>query len=193
MASQGFRQTMETRRRITCGLLIQRGMQKIKLDHLVDHGQMQRLAGASLDFLVVAAIATIRIEVVMENWLCLLLLVLCGVTQAVLMLLFLAPKLFKNAWFERAIADFGQGLGVTATGLLLLRTVDPESKTEAATAFGYKQLFHEPFMGGGICTALALTLVFTIGWLPVFLASAFFTLIWAVIAFWIIRNNRKNV
>ena len=175
------------------GLLIQRGMQKIKLDHLVDHGQMQRLAGASLDFLVVAAIATIRIEVVMENWLCLLLLVLCGVTQAVLMLLFLAPKLFKNAWFERAIADFGQGLGVTATGLLLLRTVDPESKTEAATAFGYKQLFHEPFMGGGICTALALTLVFTIGWLPVFLASAFFTLIWAVIAFWIIRNNRKNV
>ena len=174
------------------GLLIQRGMQKIKQDHLIDHAQMQRLAGAALDFLVVSAIATIRIEVVMQNWLALLLLILCGVTQAVLMLLFLAPKLFKNAWFERAIADFGQGLGVTATGLLLLRTVDPESKTEAATAFGYKQLFHEPFMGGGIFTALALTLVFAIGWLPVFLISLFFTVVWGALAFWIIRNNRKE-
>lgn len=175
------------------GLLLQRFMQKIKLDHLVDHGQMQRLAGAALDFLVVSAIATIRLEVVLENWLALLILILCGLLQAVLMLLFLAPRLFKNAWFERAIADFGQGLGVTATGLLLLRTVDPESKTEAASAFGYKQLFHEPFMGGGICTALALTLVFTIGWLKVFLISLFFTVIWAVVAFFIIRNNRKEI
>lgn len=174
------------------GLLLQRLMQKIKLDHLVNHGQMQRLAGASLDFLVVSAIATIRIEVVIQNWHCLLLLILCGVAQAVLMLLYLAPKLFKNAWFERAIADFGQGLGVTATGLLLLRTVDPESKTEAATAFGYKQLFHEPFMGGGICTALALTLVFAIGWLKVFLISLFFLIIWSVIAFVIIRGNCKG-
>ena len=80
----------------------------------------------------------------------------------------LGSWLLKTPWkaFERAIADFGQSLGVTATGLLLLRTVDPENKTEATAAFGYKQLLHEPFMGGGIVTALALTLVFTIGWVP---------------------------
>ena len=47
-------------------------------------------------------------------------------------------------------------------------------------------------MGGGIFTALALTLVFTIGWLPVFLISLFFTVVWGAIAFWIIRNNRKE-
>ena len=79
------------------------------------------------------------------------------------MVLYFAPKLFKVAWFERAIAEFGQAMGVTATGLLLLRTVDPENKTCAASAFGYKQLFHEPFMGGGIITSLALPLVMAKG------------------------------
>ena len=174
------------------GLLIQKGMQRVKLDHLVDHGQMRRVAGAALDFLVVSAIATIRIEVVAQHWVCLLALVACGALQAVLMVVFLAPKLFRNAWFERAIADFGQGLGVTATGLLLLRTVDPESRTEAATAFGYKQLLHEPFMGGGICTALALTLVFTIGWLKVFIASCILLVIWIIAAACVILSNRKG-
>jgi Na+/glutamate symporter len=30
--------------------------------------------------------------------------------------------------FERAIAEMGQSMGVTATGLLLLRAADPEQK-----------------------------------------------------------------
>ena len=50
-------------------------------------------------------------------------------------------------------------MGVTATGLLLLRIVDPEQETEAASAFGYKQLLHEPFMGGGIWTSTAVILI----------------------------------
>ena len=174
------------------GLLIQNALQKCRLEYLIDGGQMRRLAGAALDFLVVAAIATIRIEVVVRNWLPLLILVLCGAVQAVLMVIYLAPRLFRNAWFERAIADFGQALGVTATGLLLLRTVDPENRTEAATAFGYKQLLHEPFMGGGICTALALTLVFAIGWFKVFLISCVLLVLWSAAAAWIVLANRRS-
>ena len=102
----------------------------------------------------------------------------------------LAPRLFKEDWFERAIADFGQATGVTATGLMLLRTVDPDNKTSAASSFGYKQLIHEPFMGGGIWTALALTLVFTIGWLPVWIFCIVMLIFWGVIALVIIRKNR---
>ncbi|KKL47000.1 hypothetical protein LCGC14_2339950, partial [marine sediment metagenome] len=37
----------------------------------------------------------------------------------------LAKRLLPNAWFERSIAELGQSMGVTATGLLLLRLVDP--------------------------------------------------------------------
>ena len=105
--------------------------------------------------------------------------------------MFVAPKLFKESWFECAIADFGQAMGVTATGLLLLRTVDPESKTCAAQSFGYKQLIHEPFMGGGIWTALALTLVFTIGWQKLFLISSIFFMFWLTIMLILIKKNNK--
>ena len=175
------------------GLVIQHAFQRLRIAPLIDGSQMKRISGASLDFLVVSAIATIRIEVVLQNWLPLLILLGSGTVLSVLMVLFVAPKLFRNAWFERAIADFGQSLGVTATGLLLLRTVDPESKTEATAAFGYKQLLHEPFMGGGIVTALALTLVFTIGWLPVFIVSSVFFVFWGVlIAVVIVRNKRHT-
>ena len=77
--------------------------------------------------------------------------------------------------------------GVTATGLMLLRTVDPDSKTCAAVSFGYKQLLHEPFMGGGLWTAFAFTLVVEHGWLPVFLFSCVMLALWIACSFFRIR------
>ena len=176
---------------MVAGLLIQLFARKARVDALIDRGQMQRIAGASLDFLVVSAVATIRIEVVMQNWLPLTILIVSGTALSVLMVIFVAPKLFRTGWFERAISDFGQSLGVTATGLLLLRTVDPENRSGAAESFGCKQLLHEPFMGGGICTALALTLVFTIGWFKVFIGSLVLLLVWSLLAVLVMINNRR--
>ena len=74
---------------------------------------------------------------------------------------------------------------------MLLRTVDPENKTPAAASFGYKQLIHEPIMGGGLWTAFALTLVFTIGWLPVWIFSAAMLFIWLIATVIICRKNAK--
>jgi ESS family glutamate:Na+ symporter len=53
----------------------------------------------------------------------------------------------------------GQSMGVTATGLLLLRVVDPDYETPAAEAFACKQIMHEPFMGGGLWTSIAIPLI----------------------------------
>ena len=173
------------------GVLLQSFCHRVKLDYLIDHGQMQRLSGAALDFLVVSAVATIKLSVVARNWLPLLILMVAGLAWSVVLLLFVAPRLFRTAWFECAIAEFGQGLGVTATGLMLLRTVDPDSKTPAAASFGYKQLIHEPFMGGGLWTASALVLVFTIGWLPVWYICTGALIFWIGVAAVLIRRNRK--
>ena len=164
------------------GVLLQTLLNKIKLGDLVDKDQMQRLSGASLDFLVVSAVATIQLKVVADNFLPLLIMVVCGAFFCVLIVIFVAPGLFKKDWFEKAIADFGQATGVTATGLMLLRTVDPENRTEAAASFGYKQLIHEPIMGGGLWTAFALTLVFTIGWFPVWIISCVMLIVWGIVA-----------
>ena len=174
------------------GVLMQTAVTRCGGTLLVDHGQMQRLSGAALDFLVLSAVATIKISVVAANWAPLLALVVAGTLLSLLLVVFLGPKLFKEAWFERSIAEFGQSTGVTATGLLLLRSVDPENRTIAAASFGYKQLLHEPFMGGGLWTALALVLVYQVGWMKIWLFSLAMTLVWSVAAFFVIRRNRSS-
>ena len=79
---------------------------------------------------------------------------------------------------------------MTATGLLLLRTVDPESKTPASASFAGKQLLHEPAMN--MWVALAFALIFTIGWLKVFLICTGVLLAWLVVSFFIMRRNGRN-
>ena len=61
------------------GLILQKLFTFLKMDYLIDHGLMQRLAGTSLDFLVVAAVASIRLEFVAANWMPLTILCLAGV------------------------------------------------------------------------------------------------------------------
>ncbi|MBR2125625.1 MAG: hypothetical protein IJ943_02700 [Akkermansia sp.] len=173
------------------GLLMQKLAQRVKVHQLIDHGQMQRISGAALDFLVVSAMATIKVQVVLDNWLGLLLLIVLGTLLSLFMVMVVARRLFRESWFECAIAEFGQSLGVTATGLLLLRAADPESKTCATQAFGYKQLLHEPIMGGGLWTALALTLLYKLGWAIMLGISTAALLLWITAAV-IFTRRRKN-
>ncbi len=171
------------------GILLQLCARAVKKDLMIDHGQMERISGAALDFLVVSAVATISLNVVAAHLVPLVALIVAGAAWSVFAVLWFGPRCMKEAWFERAIADFGQATGVTATGLMLLRTVDPDSKTCAAASFGYKQLLHEPFMGGGLRTAFAFTLVVEHGWQPVFLFSCAMLALWIICAFIRIRGT----
>ncbi|MCP4451175.1 MAG: sodium:glutamate symporter, partial [Planctomycetes bacterium] len=129
------------------GLCVQWIEMRFDRHRLIDLGLIRRIQNTALDFLVVAAIATIRIQVVAMALVPLLILVAAGILWNVFCVTVLAPRVFKDAWFERAIAEMGQSMGVTATGLLLLRVVDPDYETPAAEAFACKQIMHEPFMG----------------------------------------------
>jgi len=171
------------------GVLLQLVAKLFKVDLLIDRDQMARISGASLDYLALAAITTIELSVVVRNWIPLTVMILGGVLWTVFAVLFFAPRLFKEAWFERGIAEFGQATGVTATGLLLLRTVDPESKTPASASFAGKQLLHEPAMN--LWVALAFALIFTVGWFKVFLICVAMLAIWLIVSVVLMRRNRK--
>lgn len=170
------------------GLFLQVALTACRLDALVDRGQINRIGGASLDFLVVAAVATIRLDFIVRYWQPLAILVAAGVAWSLFGACWLAPRMFGKDWFERAIVEFGQYTGVTATGLLLLRTVDPDSETSASTVFGCKQLFHEPLMGG-VWVAMAVPLVFRLGPGTVLAVSAGATVFWFVV--WAAFLRRK--
>jgi ESS family glutamate:Na+ symporter len=163
------------------GLLMQLFINRLKIKHIVNHNQMSRISGTALDFLVVAALSTIKLNLIIDNWIPFVSLVIIGIIWNVFCVLWLARRILPTkTWFEQSIAEMGQSMGVTATGLMLLRTVDPEEKTMAPAAFGYKQLLHEPFMGGGLWTSMAIPLVITQGgWL-------IFTISIIAISFWLI-------
>ena len=163
------------------GLLVQLSLSRFAKTFPIDHTLMQRIAGTALDFLVVAAISTIRLEVVAKEIAPFAIIVAGGIVWNVFCVMWLARRMLPNCWFERAIAEMGQSMGVTATGLLLLRAVDPEQKTDAPSAFGYKQLLHEPFMGGGLWTSAAVVLVARKGGLPVLGISVLAIVVWLVV------------
>lgn len=170
------------------GVILQLVAKLFHIDLLIDRDQMSRISGASLDYLALSAITTIEISVVVANWMPLTIMIVCGIVWTTAAILFLAPRLFREAWFERAIAEYGQACGVTATGLLLLRTVDPESKTVASAAFAGKQLINEPTMN--LWVALAFALVLTIGWMKVFLICLAVLIGWLIVAVVLMRRKK---
>jgi ESS family glutamate:Na+ symporter len=172
------------------GLIVQLVLTRTAKKTPVDRGLMQRLAGLALDFLVVAAISTMRMEVISRGLLPLAIIVAGGIAWNVFCVMWLARRMLPDAWFERSIAEMGQSMGVTATGLLLLRIVDPEQKTNAHAAFGYKQLLHEPFMGGGLWTSFALIFAFKYGALPVLAVSMGAIVVWLIV--WAIFMRPKR-
>ena len=165
------------------GLAVQFWEQRFDRHKLLDLGLTRRIQNAALDFLVVAAIATIRLDVVAKGIVPLLILVAAGIGWNVFCVLVLARRVLPDAWFERSIAELGQSMGVTATGLLLLRVVDPDYESPAADAFAYKQLVHEPFLGGGLWTSTAIPLLAIWGGWPVFAITLGAVLFWLAVAF----------
>ena len=154
------------------GVIIQLVADKTGLANLIDRGTMERIQGLALDTLIIAALATLSLDAIANNIGPFAILAIAGIAWNVFVLFFLAPRFIQSYWFERGIADFGQSMGVTATGLLLLRMADPKQESPAYEAFGYKQLVFEPFFGGGLVTAASIPLIVQLGPYPLLIVMA---------------------
>jgi Na+/glutamate symporter len=108
------------------------------------------------------------------------LLAAAGIAWSVLAVIFIAPRIIPTGWFERGVGDFGQSMGVTVTGLLLIRVADPPNKSGALESFGYKQLLFEPIVGGGLFTGASVALLMAFG------THAILGLTTAITIFWIV-------
>lgn len=154
------------------GMIVQATSVPLKVSQYFDRLTFERILGLSLDVLVVAAIASIRLDLFLENLWPFLILMAVGVAWLFFCLTVLAPRMFPYNWLERGVTEYGMQSGVTAMGLLLLRLVDPQYKTDTAQAFGFKQMLYEPFLGGGFVTATAPFIVASMGiWYSIWAAA----------------------
>jgi ESS family glutamate:Na+ symporter len=172
------------------GLFIQIFADKTGLSRYLDRKTFDRILGLSLDFLVLSAIASIRLEVFLAYFWPFMILMVVGLAWVIFATWYIAPRMLPDAWFERAITEYGMQTGVTALGLMLLRVADPHFKTPAAKSFGFKQILYEPMLGGGFITAAAPIAIANYGVVPSFAVGLFSILIVLAVAFfsgWIHR------
>ncbi len=145
------------------GIIVQVVSASVGIAKYFDRKTYDRILGTALDFLVVSAIASIKLDVFLAFFWPFAILMVVGLSWIICATLFIAPRMLPGAWFERAITEYGMQTGVTALGLLLLRVADPQFETEAAESFGFKQIIYEPMLGGGFITAAAPLLIVNFG------------------------------
>jgi ESS family glutamate:Na+ symporter len=166
------------------GFIVQLVLSRTNHERLVERRTVNDITGLSLDILIAAAIGTLSLSTLGANIASIVILTVLSLTWSVTGLLWLGPRFFSAHWFDRGIADYGQSQGNVATGFILAEMADPAHTTGAAMGYGYKQLFYEPFLGGGILTALSVPIILSIGSLTFGIASALITvglIIWGIV------------
>jgi ESS family glutamate:Na+ symporter len=135
------------------GWMLRGGMTLCGLDDLIDAQSIRRIVAIAMEFLIVAAITSLRVEVVAAYLAPLLLLCLIGFIWAGVCLVLLSPAMLpREHWFELGLINYGMSTGTTAQGIMLLRIVDKDLASGAAEDYALAAPLSAPFIGGGILT-----------------------------------------
>lgn len=169
------------------GFLVQGAATRLRVSHHIHRSAVSGISALALDVLIACAIGTMSLATLGANIPALVVLTAVAVAWSAVVVLVLGPRIHADNWFEHAVADFGQSQGNVATGFVLAEMSDPARHTEAAVAYGYKQLTYEPLLGGGLLTALSVPLIVAYGALAFGLASAVGVVVLTV---WGIRRKR---
>jgi hypothetical protein len=131
------------------GVALQLVLDRLGRRQVVDRNLINRIAGAALDLIIVSALGTLSLDAIGGDVAAFTLLAVAGIAWNVGALLLLAPRIVPEYAYERGLGDFGQSMGTTVNGLLLMRIADPANRSGGLEAFGYKQLLFEPVAGAG--------------------------------------------
>ena len=176
------------------GWIINMIVQRTSLRDLFDRKIFQRIQGMALEILVTAAMASIKIPVVIEYFVPI---VICSVAVFALMLVWLfwlSPHIFSESWFEQGIVRFGSFLGVAAIGYMLLRTSDPKMETRAGSIYALGCPLMSPFIGGGLVTSMWPVLIIQLGVLKFGILTCVIAIaILAVLRIFFWNKNPKKV
>lgn len=111
-------------------------MCKLGISGYVDRPTINEITAFSLEFLIVASIATTSVDILTKYFLPLLLFSLINFVILYFFAKVIIKRFCKKEWFEKFCFVFGQSTGSSATGMLLLREVDPDLQSVTCEAHG---------------------------------------------------------
>jgi ESS family glutamate:Na+ symporter len=123
---------------------------KTGISKTINTGRLNRISGTSVDIMVTASIAAISLEIFGRYWLPIVVLGISGGVVSAVSLLWLSSRIFQDSNFHRFILIFGSLTGTMPAGLALLRVIDPDFRSLAASDYMYALsivfFFAIPFM-----------------------------------------------
>lgn len=144
------------------GLLVQLTAEKAGISFYISRKHINFISNTALDFLIIAALGSLSLQTLKNNWEVLLILGGTGVAYNVAIYFVLARHFFGRHWKYRALGELGQSMGTTAIGLILIKRAGTNAD-DYIRSFSYKQPLYEPIVGGGLVTGMALPLIRSIG------------------------------
>lgn len=125
---------------------------------------LNRLSGLAFDLMIIAGIASINISDLSGLWVPFVIMALIGGIATFYYLKWICKKLCPNYYYESFFSMFGMLTGTLSSGVLLLREIDPEMKTEASNdlilgssfgiIFGIPVLLVVSFAAGGLWASI---------------------------------------
>ena len=106
-----------------------------KIHHTLDSGSLTRIAGFTIDYMVACALGAISLVVVKDYWIPILIMSAFAGILAFVLIPWAGSRMFPDNRFARTMIVYGAATGTLATGLALLRVVDPDFETPVASDY----------------------------------------------------------
>ncbi|MGP5593057.1 sodium/glutamate symporter [Corynebacterium flavescens] len=146
------------------GLLIRALMNAMGARDYLDRDSIGSVAGAATDYLIAFGVAAIVPAAIASYWQALVLLFVLGTIFCVFFLLWFPAEFFGERWIERAIFGWGWATASVATGIAILKIVDPKLESRTLSEYGMAYIGFGPFeIGWTILAPLAVIYGFTTG------------------------------
>lgn len=138
-----------------------------KRPNYLDRETISTVSGAATDFMIAFGIASIIPAALAGYWQALVVMFVLGTIFCVVWMLWAGPLFFGEQWLERGIFGWGWATAAVATGIALLKMVDPKLKSGTLNEYGVAYVGFAPFeIGMTILAPIAIIAGFVVpfGW-----------------------------
>lgn len=119
------------------GLVAKKVFKFLGAENTLEPKVLSRLSGTFTDLLVAFGIGSIKLPVVIKYAVPLTILFVFGIVYCLFMFFYLAPRMLKSYWYEKALFTWGWATGTMAMGIAILRVADPKLESGSLDDFAF--------------------------------------------------------
>ncbi|RJX65206.1 sodium:glutamate symporter [Vibrio sinensis] len=112
------------------GMLVRLIAKRTKASHYLCDGAFHHAAGISTDYLIIFGISAIKITILAQYLAPMIILAIGGIVFTLWLVLWVAPRILGDDWFEKGLFSWGWLTGTVAMGIALLRIIDPKMRSK---------------------------------------------------------------